>query len=383
MHRGLLRKVLPLTIRRAAYRMGLPNADRLLTVEEESRLVKSLLTLPLWNVESVAVEGDELVACGWLLRCSGGERFDLHINGRSFTQVSMEGPRPDIRALYSHTSPYVDCDFRCSLPLAEMGAMSDIEIVVCGADRRPLSPAHVFTSRLVHAPTPLPEPEQRRRVHGDTQTDAFLNVGYNVFCRLRDAAERATPGIFDEPVRMLDWGCGCARIARHFATVPHIDITGVDIDTDNVAWCTRSLPFGRWTTVTLRPPTSFTDCAFDLIIGVSVFAHLKEPDQKLWLAELHRLSVPGGLVLVSVHADAAVARERGWSLRTLVEWQRYGYVDGPSRDLDGYIPEADYYRTTYHHRDYIRRVWAEWFQILEIVPTLIGNLQDLVVMRSR
>jgi hypothetical protein len=88
-------------------------------------------------------------------------------------------------------------------------------------------------------------------------------------------------------------------------------------------------------------------------------------------------------VLASVHADAAVARERHWPLPIFLHWQRAGYVDGPSHDLDGCISEADYYRTTYHHRDYIRRVWKEWFDIVEIVPTLIGNLQDLVVLRNR
>jgi 2-polyprenyl-3-methyl-5-hydroxy-6-metoxy-1,4-benzoquinol methylase len=378
----MLRKWLPLPVRRAAYRMGVAHADSLLTVEDEGRVAGALVTLPPWNVESVFVEGDDLVARGWLLRLAGSDPLDLRINGRSFRRISMQEPRPDIRALYSHISPHVDCGFTCAIPLAELGGSNEITIDVCGTVGRTLSPSHVFNTRLVHEPTPLPEPERMRRVHGDTRPEAFLNAGYNVFRRLRDAAERCNPHMFDKPVRMLDWGCGCARIARHFAAVPGVSVTGVDIDADNVAWCASHLPFGKWMTVPLRPPTGLEE-TFDLIIGVSVFTHLKEAEQRAWLAELHRLAAPGGLVLASVHADAAVARERHWPLPIFLHWQRAGYVDGPSHDLDGCISEADYYRTTYHHRDYIRRVWKEWFDIVEIVPTLIGNLQDLVVLRNR
>src|SRR5262249_616443 len=93
-----LRTTLPLPIRQAAYRMGIANADHLLTVEEEGQLAKALVTLPPWNVESVVVEGNDLVARGWLLRCVDSGQLDLRINGRSFTRTSMREPRPDIRS---------------------------------------------------------------------------------------------------------------------------------------------------------------------------------------------------------------------------------------------------------------------------------------------
>jgi SAM-dependent methyltransferase len=378
-----LRQWLPLPVRRAAYRLGVARAGGLLTVEDEGQVARALVTLPPWNVDSITIEGPDLVARGWLLRLNDGRPVDLRVNGRLFTRVSMQESRPDLGALYSHISPHVDCGFTCAIPVLAATEGNEIEITVCDPSGHPISFSHVFNARRVHDPTPLPEPEQRRRVHGDTSPDAFLAVGYNVFRRLRDAAERARPHLFDGPVRMLDWGCGCARIARHFASVPGIEVTGVDVDADNVAWCASHLPFGKWMAVPLRPPTDLSTNSFDLVIGVSVFTHLKEAEQKAWLAELHRVTAPGGLVLASVHADAAVARGRDWPLALFLHWQNYGYVDGPSPDLDGCISEAGYYRTTYHHHGYIRRVWQEWFEILDVIPTLIGNLQDLVVLRKR
>ncbi|HZJ33487.1 MAG TPA: hypothetical protein VFD21_18070 [Vicinamibacterales bacterium] len=32
---------------------------------------------------------------------------------------------------------------------------------------------------------------------------------------------------------------------------------------------------------------------------------------------------------------------------------------------------------------YIRKVWGQLFEIVEILPACIGNMQDLVVMRRR
>lgn len=375
---------LPLSARRSGYRLGIAKADHLLTVEEEGRVARTLLSFPPWNVDSLGIENGDLVARGWLLRRPDDGPVELRINGRPFERVSLNEPRHDIRSLYSHISPHVDCGFTATLSMAAVGAANDITIAVCRPPAaEPLSPSHLFDARLQHAASPLPEPDRMRRVHGDTRAEAFLTAGYNVFRRLQDAAVRAHPGLYDQPVRMLDWGCGCARIARHFATVKGVALTGIDIDADNVGWCASHLDFGRWAAVPLRPPTDLPVEAFDLVIGVSVFTHLKEADQKAWLAELHRVTAPGGLVLVSVHADAAVARERHWPLPIFLHWQRYGYVDGPSPDLDGWIAEPEYYRTTYHHHDYIRRVWREWFEILDIVPALVGNLQDLVVLRKR
>jgi 2-polyprenyl-3-methyl-5-hydroxy-6-metoxy-1,4-benzoquinol methylase len=379
-----LRSWLPLRLRRALHRLGIPKADRLLTLEEAGALASTLVSLPPWNVDHVGIEGTHVVARGWLLRLANSPLLELRLDGEPLTEVSLGEPRADIRSLYDHITPHGDCGFTVKTPLRETNSGLVHRLTAHReGESDPISPAHVFSFSLSYPDFPLPDPERMRRVHGDGDPNAFVSVGYDVFHKLANAAERACPGIWLRPnLQLLDWGCGCGRVARHFASLPGISISGVDVDADNVSWCQTQLPFGAWKTIPLRPPTDLGDSTYDVVLGVSVFTHLKEQEQLAWLDELRRVTKPGGLVLVSVLADAAVARERHWPLPIFFHWQRAAYVDGPSGDLNGFIGEADYYRTTYHHRDYIRRVWSHYFDILDIMPAVIGNLQDLVVLRK-
>jgi SAM-dependent methyltransferase len=180
---------------------------------------------------------------------------------------------------------------------------------------------------------------------------------------------------------VLDWGCGCARVSRYFLPLPGCQLTGVDVDPDNVGWCRANLPAGTWDVVPLRPPTRLPDAAFDLAFGVSVFTHLKEPDQFAWLAELRRVLRPGGLALMTFHGDASVvwsglAAERYTALR------RHGIGDQANPLYDADLGEADYYRDVFHTTEYVRREWGRYFEIVDVKRTWIAH-QDLAVMRRR
>jgi hypothetical protein len=66
-------------------------------------------------------------------------------------------------------------------------------------------------------------------------------------------------------------------------------------------------------------------------------------------------------------------------------WKSTGFLDlGANRGLAEVLTgsETDYYRDTYHTVPYIRENWARHFEIVDIVPGYIGNLQDLVIMRK-
>jgi SAM-dependent methyltransferase len=113
---------------------------------------------------------------------------------------------------------------------------------------------------------------------------------------------------------ILDFGCGCGRVARHwrssfFAQRAKKDerrrwegpeVYGCDYNPDLVAWCAANLPGMRATTNQLAPPTPYVTGSFDLIYALSVFSHLDAPLQRGWLAEFRRLLRPGGLLVLSV-----------------------------------------------------------------------------------
>lgn len=147
---------------------------------------------------------------------------------------------------------------------------------------------------------PLPPPRLRLLVDGRTgDGEAFLRLGAQM-CDSIQAAVAAAGAPAEEMGAILDFGCGCGRVARHWAAVEGPEIYGCDYNPDLVEWCAEHLPNVRAARNELAPPTPYASCGFDLIYALSVFSHLDEELQRAWLAEFRRLLVPGGILILSV-----------------------------------------------------------------------------------
>jgi SAM-dependent methyltransferase len=103
---------------------------------------------------------------------------------------------------------------------------------------------------------------------------------------------------------ILDFGCGCGRVARHWAGLESTEIHGCDYNPRLVEWCRRNLPFVDARTNELEPPTPYQDMRFNLIYAISILTHLTEPVARRWLAEWRRILRPGGVLLFSTHGDS-------------------------------------------------------------------------------
>jgi hypothetical protein len=158
-------------------------------------------------------------------------------------------------------------------------------------------------------------------------------------------------------------------------------LIGIDIDGVNVQWCRHHMPWMQVDQVDVSPPTSLTAGIADLVIGVSVFTHLREPDMFAWLEEMQRLVRPGGLVAVTTHGRTTFSRS-GLGQEFGDRLEVVGYLDaGENPDIPGATPDAGYYRNVFHTEEYIRSVWGRFFTVVAVVPGLIGNHQDLVVLQ--
>lgn len=123
------------------------------------------------------------------------------------------------------------------------------------------------------------------------------------------------------PQRVLEWGCGPARIVRHLPSLAAADgiaaeFYGTDYNPKSIAWAQANLPEVQFTLNTLAPPLPFPDHHFDFLYCRSVFTHLSEPLHFAWIRELQRVVRPGGLISLSTQGLAhrqrldAAERER-------------------------------------------------------------------------
>ena len=113
-----------------------------------------------------------------------------------------------------------------------------------------------------------------------------------------------------EHTSILDWGCGPGRIVRHLPKLLPAanEICATDFNRDTISWCKKNISRVNFYHNDLYPPTSLPQEKFDFIYGISVITHMSAENQQLWLKELHRLLVPGGILLLSTQGDAFISK---------------------------------------------------------------------------
>ena len=228
---------------------------------------------------------------------------------------------------------------------------------------------------------PVPPARLRYRVHGAVGREGFLRIGER---GAHDLARglKAAGRDFASYERVLDFGCGCARVLRWvMGRAPRARLCGTDIDPEAIAWCRENVPGVTFTVNDASPPLPYEEASFDLVYGISVFTHLDEPPQLAWLEELRRVLRPGGIALLTTHGPSlqeglrpdqrAALRESGFAF-VVSRTGRY--------KLDG-LP--DFYQTAFHTEDYVRRQWARFFEVRAYLGQGMTGYQDLVVVEKK
>lgn len=104
-----------------------------------------------------------------------------------------------------------------------------------------------------------------------------------------------------ENSNVLDFGCGCGRLIRHFANENKFNLYGSDLNSDLVNWCKEYFQFGKFSSNKILPPLDYPDNFFDFIYARSVFTHLSENFQKQWIEEIKRILKPNGVFYFTTH----------------------------------------------------------------------------------
>ena len=119
--------------------------------------------------------------------------------------------------------------------------------------------------------------------------------------RLRGLIEQLLPDGWDwDGKRVLDFGCGSARVLRHFADEARRgSFSGCDIDSASIEWDQANLsPPLRFFRNEIAPPLKLPGGSLDLIYAMSVFTHITDLWSD-WLSEMHRLLAPAGVLIAS------------------------------------------------------------------------------------
>jgi len=110
-----------------------------------------------------------------------------------------------------------------------------------------------------------------------------------------------------ENKRVLEWGCGPARLIRE---LPHVlngkktKIFASDYNPNTIHWCQTNIKGITFLENNTHPPIKLEDNSIDLIYSVSVFTHLNEALHEEWLNEHNRLLKEKGLLVFTFHGDA-------------------------------------------------------------------------------
>lgn len=222
---------------------------------------------------------------------------------------------------------------------------------------------------------PLPPAHLRTLAAGTADPRWFLESGRRTAEIIRTATARHGLPL-DSVACMLDFGCGCGRVLRHWKDLPGPEVHGAEPNPRLARWCVRNLPFAHISRSPPLPPVPYESRSFDFIYAISVFTHLTEGAQLLWVEELRRLLRRCGLLLVSTHGDRYVER--------LTPAERRSYDEGR---LVVRRPKASGTNlcSVFHPRAYIEGRFFAGFDVLELTT---GGLdqgtpeQDLVLLRK-
>ena len=231
---------------------------------------------------------------------------------------------------------------------------------------------------------PLPPPELQYHVFSrDVTSEEFLNVGRQCADSLEQALARH--GLETSQFqRILDFGCGSARVLRHFAPLfEGREFHGTDVARSVIDWDRANIPGMTFHHNAEDPPLGFADGYFDYIWSISVFSHLPEPMAVRWLSHLRQILRPGGIALITIHGmfrfneDIARGCIRPEATREM-DSRGFTYVQAFT---DRMLP--DWYQNAFMTEDYARGLFGEYFDVLDYLPRGMSGRQDILVLRGR
>jgi SAM-dependent methyltransferase len=223
----------------------------------------------------------------------------------------------------------------------------------------------------------LPVPPARLRAQvGPAHADVafFLRSGRSQADLIRGLVREGGSSVEDLEA-ILDFGCGCGRVLRHWGELPRTRVFGCDIDPRMVQWCDANLPFADVTVNDLAPPLPYADSSLDLVYAFSVFTHLSVQLQHAWMQDCLRVLGPGGWLLMSTLGEHYL------SLKRLTESEQQAFRRGEVVVLYQHSAGSSLC-SAYHPPRYVREKLGADFELVTFRPAADEGRHDLHLFRK-
>lgn len=331
--------------------------------------------------DRIKSEDNYLWVSGWMVSLYGPyDSCVLYIDGKRrgrFERIK----RPDVAKELCTIPNSIDCGFQFKVIIHEVELEKLLEISVKGVfGREEVAEMETGFIRDLYTCMPIPPANLINRVDELSSPEFYQLKGIQNFLEIRRLIEKHVNGI--EIDKMLDWGCGSGRITGFFYFFSNIPlIYGCDIDKEAIVWAQKNFPKAQFSVNSPYPPTSYEAEQFEMVISFSVFTHLDRKNQMAWLKEMHRIMKPGGLFISTTHGMTA-----GRTILNLEQIQslvKEGFFDyGEDQRLAGIAPE-NYYRAFFMTKEYVKKEWSPFFEIVEHKEHGASNYHDIVVLRKK
>jgi SAM-dependent methyltransferase len=149
---------------------------------------------------------------------------------------------------------------------------------------------------------PIPSAHLLHLVAGTSDVEWFLESGKLGAESITNILARNGSGL-DNFEAVLDFGCGCGRVLRYWKHLRETRLYGADYNPELIKWCEQNLRFAQFENNKITPPLSYDENVFDFIYALSVFTHMTEEIQLVWVKELERVLKPGGFLLTTTHGE--------------------------------------------------------------------------------
>jgi glycosyltransferase involved in cell wall biosynthesis/SAM-dependent methyltransferase len=237
---------------------------------------------------------------------------------------------------------------------------------------------------------PFPPLALMQDTSGLSRTEEFSRHGAHIM----RALAAASPAPLNAYRAWLDFGVGAGRVARLFKGYRGVYV-GVDVDERMIEWARGNLPWVKALRTVPRQPLPCADQRFDAVVSVSVFTHMNESDHLFYLEELHRVTRPGAVLMLTVHGERAIERAIADTYILNLLGISEDALQAAGAALSGaegfhftlqalHLTSPDYdYGITFVSRRWIDAVWTQWFDIEAHVAGAIHDFQDIVVARRK